>query len=72
MTIDRPSHLLRTESSKPARPLPLDERRTSPSDAYRDHTSVADRTYGLIGWTGDAEASEQLFQESETERSEEA
>ena len=56
---------------KPAQPLPLDEREQVQVTIQRP-TSVADRTYGLIGWTGDAEAFEQLFQESDTKRSEEA
>ena len=43
---------------KPAQPLPLDEREQVQVTIQRP-TSVADRTYGLIGWTGDAEAFEQ-------------
>ena len=36
---------------KPAQPLPLDEREQVQVTIQRP-TSVADRTYGLIGWTG--------------------
>jgi predicted DNA-binding antitoxin AbrB/MazE fold protein len=56
---------------KPAQPLPLDEREQVQVTIQRP-TSVADRSYGLIGWTGDAEAFEQLFQECDTKRFEEA
>ena len=56
---------------KPAQPLPLNEPEQV-QVTIRRPTSGADRTYGMIGWTGDADAFEQLFQESETKRSEEA
>jgi predicted DNA-binding antitoxin AbrB/MazE fold protein len=56
---------------KPAQPLPLNEREQV-QVTIRRPTSAADRTYGMIGWTGDADTFELLFQESEAKRSEEA
>jgi predicted DNA-binding antitoxin AbrB/MazE fold protein len=54
---------------KPAQPLPLNEREQVQVTIQRP-AGGADRTFGMIGWTGDADAFERLFQESEAKRSE--
>jgi predicted DNA-binding antitoxin AbrB/MazE fold protein len=52
---------------KPAQPLPLKEREHV-LVTVRRATSVADQTYGMIGWCGDADTFERLFKESATSR----
>jgi len=56
---------------KPAQPLPLKEREQVQVTVRRP-TSVADQTYGMIGWSGDANAFDRLLRESETDRLEQA
>jgi predicted DNA-binding antitoxin AbrB/MazE fold protein len=55
----------------PVRPLPLKEREQV-QVTVRKLTGLADRTYGMIGWSGDAAAFERLFNESEADRLEPA
>lgn len=49
---------------KPARPLPLKEHEKVRLTVVRE-TSLAEQTYGLIGWTGDAATFERLLAEAE-------
>jgi predicted DNA-binding antitoxin AbrB/MazE fold protein len=52
---------------KPAELLPLKEREKV-QVTVRRAASVADQTYGMIGWTGDAGTFDRLFQEAERDR----
>jgi predicted DNA-binding antitoxin AbrB/MazE fold protein len=52
---------------KPAQPLSLKEREQV-QVTVRRLTSVADQTYGMIGWSGDADTFDRLLRESETDR----
>jgi predicted DNA-binding antitoxin AbrB/MazE fold protein len=52
---------------KPARPLPLKEQEQV-QVTVRKPGSLADQTYGIIGWTGDADLFDRLLQESNTDR----
>jgi predicted DNA-binding antitoxin AbrB/MazE fold protein len=52
---------------KPAKPLPLKEQEQV-QVTIRRAAGAADRTYGMIGWRGDADTFEHLFQESEADR----
>jgi predicted DNA-binding antitoxin AbrB/MazE fold protein len=56
---------------KPAQPLPLKEREQLQVTVHRPG-SVADQTYGMIGWAGDAETFDHLLQELEADRLEHA
>lgn len=56
---------------KPAQPLPLKEREHV-QVTVRRATSVADQTYGMIGWSGGADIFDRLFKESEAYQSEPA
>ena len=56
---------------KPVEPLPLKEREQVQL-TIRRAASLADQTYGMIGWSGDAGAFERLFQETERKRGEQA
>ena len=56
---------------KPAQPLPLKEGEQVQVTVRRP-ASVADQTYGMIGWSGDADTFDRLFRESETDRLEPA
>ena len=56
---------------KPIQPLPLKEREQVQITVRRP-SSLADQTYGMIGWSGDAGTFDRLLQESETERLEHA
>ena len=56
---------------KPARPLPLKEHEKVQLTVCRE-TSVAEQTYGLIGWTGDAATLERLALEPELDPQESA
>jgi predicted DNA-binding antitoxin AbrB/MazE fold protein len=56
---------------KPAQPLPLKEREQVQVTVHT-RSSVADQTYGMIGWAGDADTFNRLLQESETDRLEHA
>jgi predicted DNA-binding antitoxin AbrB/MazE fold protein len=49
---------------KPAQPLPLKEHEKVRLTVVRE-TSLAEQTYGLIGWTGDAVTFERLLAEAE-------
>jgi predicted DNA-binding antitoxin AbrB/MazE fold protein len=51
---------------KPAQPLPLRERQHVRVTIHRPN-SLADQTYGMIGWSGDADTFGHLLQESETD-----
>ncbi len=52
---------------KPSQPLPLNEHEQV-QVTIRKPTSVADQTYGMIGWSGDADTFERLFKESAADR----
>ncbi|MGH7120531.1 MAG: antitoxin family protein [Gemmataceae bacterium] len=52
---------------KPAEPLPLKEREQVQL-TIRRAASVADQTYGMIGWSGDTAAFDRLFQEADSDR----
>jgi predicted DNA-binding antitoxin AbrB/MazE fold protein len=52
---------------KPAQPLPLKEREQVRVTIHRP-SSLADQTYGIIGWSGDAGTFDRLLQESESGR----
>jgi predicted DNA-binding antitoxin AbrB/MazE fold protein len=52
---------------KPHQPLPLKEREQV-QVTIRQAANVADQTYGIIGWSGDADTFDQLFQESKADR----
>jgi predicted DNA-binding antitoxin AbrB/MazE fold protein len=52
---------------RPAQPLPLKEREQVRITIQRP-SSVADQTYGMIGWSGDADTFDRLIQESEVDR----
>jgi predicted DNA-binding antitoxin AbrB/MazE fold protein len=52
---------------KPAQPLPLKEREQVQVTVHRPG-SVADQTYGMIGWVGDADTFDRLLQESDADR----
>ncbi len=54
---------------KPSQPLPLKEREHV-QVTVRRATSVADQTYGMIGWSGGADTFDRLFKESEAYQSE--
>ena len=56
---------------KPTRPLPLKEHQRVQVTLLRP-ASVADQTYGMIGWSGDADTFDRLLLESETDRLEQA
>jgi predicted DNA-binding antitoxin AbrB/MazE fold protein len=47
---------------KPAEPLPLKEHEKVQLTVVRE-TSVADQTYGMMGWTGDAATFDRLMAE---------
>lgn len=51
---------------KPSEPLPLKEQEKV-QVTVRRASSVADQTYGIIGWSGDAETFKHLLKESEFE-----
>ncbi len=51
---------------RPDQPLPLEEREHVRVTIHRSD-SLADHTYGMIGWSGDANTFDRLLQESETE-----
>jgi predicted DNA-binding antitoxin AbrB/MazE fold protein len=50
-----------------AKPLPLKEQEQVQVTIHRPG-SFADQTYGIIGWSGDADTFDRLLQESETDR----
>ena len=52
---------------RPAQPLPLKEQEQVRVTIDRP-SRLADQTYGMIGWSGDAGAFDRLLQESEAER----
>ena len=52
---------------RPARPLPLKEHQQV-QITVRMPAKIADETYGMIGWSGDAATFERLFMESEADR----
>jgi predicted DNA-binding antitoxin AbrB/MazE fold protein len=52
---------------KPAQPLPLEEREQVRIVIHRPG-KLADQTYGMIGWSGDAATFDRLLQESEAGR----
>jgi predicted DNA-binding antitoxin AbrB/MazE fold protein len=52
---------------RPAQPLPFEEREHARVTIHRSD-SLTDRTYGNVGWSGDADTFDRLLQESETER----
>jgi predicted DNA-binding antitoxin AbrB/MazE fold protein len=56
---------------KPVQPLPLKERAQVQLTVHRPG-SLADQTFGMIGWVGDADTFDRLLQESEAERLEHA
>ena len=56
---------------KPAQPLPLKEHEQVQVTVHGP-TSVADRTYGMIGWSGDADTFDRLLQEAGLDRLEHA
>jgi predicted DNA-binding antitoxin AbrB/MazE fold protein len=49
---------------KPAQPLPLTEHEKVQLTVVRE-TSLAEQTYGLIGWKGDAATFDRLLAEAE-------
>ncbi len=51
---------------RPAQPLPLKEREQVQVTIHRP-SSLADQTYGMIGWSGDADPFDRLLQESGTD-----
>jgi predicted DNA-binding antitoxin AbrB/MazE fold protein len=51
---------------RPARPLPLKEPEQVRVTIHRP-SRLADETYGMIGWSGDAGTFDRLLQESEVE-----
>jgi len=51
---------------KPDRPLALQEREKVQLIVRRS-ASVADKTFGLIGWSGDADTFERILRESESD-----
>ncbi len=51
---------------KPDQLLPLKEREHVQVTIQRSD-SLADHTYGMIGWSGDANTFDRILQESETE-----
>jgi predicted DNA-binding antitoxin AbrB/MazE fold protein len=51
---------------KPTQPLPLKEQEKVQVTVRRT-SGVADQTYGMIGWTGDAETFDHLLREAESE-----
>jgi predicted DNA-binding antitoxin AbrB/MazE fold protein len=56
---------------KPVEPLPLQEREKV-QVIVRRSPGVADQTYGMIGWSGDADTFERIFKESEFDSLEQA
>jgi predicted DNA-binding antitoxin AbrB/MazE fold protein len=54
---------------RPAQPLPLKEREKVQLSVHRVPNS-ADQSYGMIGWSGDADTFSRLLEESETDRME--
>ena len=54
---------------KLTQPLPLQEQERVQVTVRRP-ASVADQTYGMIGWSGDAETFDRLIRESEPDRAE--
>jgi len=54
---------------RPAQPLPLKEREKVRLSVRRV-PSTADQSYGMIGWSGDADTFDRLLQESENDRME--
>jgi len=52
---------------RPAQPLPLKEREQV-RVTIESPSSLADQTYGMIGWSGDPHTFGRLLQESETDR----
>lgn len=54
---------------RPAHPLPLQEREHVRVTIHRSD-SLADQTYGMIGWSGDKDTFDRLLQESEAEHGE--
>ncbi len=54
---------------KPAQPLPLKEQEQVQVTIHRPN-SLADRTYGMIGWSGVAELFDRLMQECKADRCE--
>jgi predicted DNA-binding antitoxin AbrB/MazE fold protein len=53
---------------KPAHPLPLEDQEQVRLTVER--SILADPTYGMIGWTGDADAFERLIKEADADRRE--
>ena len=51
---------------KPAQPLPLREHEQVQVTIHKP-TRMADQTYGMIGWSGDADTFERLLKESEVD-----
>jgi predicted DNA-binding antitoxin AbrB/MazE fold protein len=51
---------------KPAAPLPLDEHERV-EVTVRRASIAADQSYGMIGWSGDADSFDRLLKESETD-----
>jgi predicted DNA-binding antitoxin AbrB/MazE fold protein len=51
---------------KPSQPLPLKERERVQVTVCRP-SSVADETYGIIGWSGDADTFTRLLQEADAD-----
>ncbi len=54
---------------RPAQPLPLKEQEHVRVTIHRP-SSLADQTYGMIGWSGDADTFDRLLQESEADHRE--
>ncbi len=54
---------------RPAQPLPLKDREKVQLSVHRV-SSIADQSYGMIGWSGDADTFDRLLEESETDRME--
>jgi predicted DNA-binding antitoxin AbrB/MazE fold protein len=51
---------------KPTQPLPLKEQEKV-QVTVRRASGVADQTYGMIGWTGDADTFDHLLREAKSE-----
>lgn len=51
---------------KPTAPLPLKEREKVQLTVHRP-TSLTDESYGMIGWSGDAQTFDRLLRESESD-----
>jgi predicted DNA-binding antitoxin AbrB/MazE fold protein len=52
---------------KPVQPLPFREREQVQVTVRRP-TSLADQTFGMIGWSGDGDAFDRFYKETEGDR----